>query len=167
MSYINLFVLGSFIFLGVMLLLGCLFTMGSLVALAVFGGWFITVYSIVAYVFAAALYVYRRGTKFWITLYPVNFSLALIAILLFGIHGEAIFTPMAASFIFGACAALLVARSSLVNLKVMPLVLLVPLFLCPLSFLTPYWGVIFSFVAAHLLTAFADARLIRRIQLDN
>jgi hypothetical protein len=162
MGYINLFVLCSYAFLGAVLFMGYLLTMGSLVALAAFGGWFITVYSLVAYAFAAIFHIYKRGTKFWVTLYPVNFSLALAAILLFGIHSEAIFMPLAVSIVFGACAALFIARSSLAKVRAISLVALIPLFLCLLSFLTPYWTVIFSFVAAYLLTTFVAARLMRR-----
>lgn len=167
MGYINLFVLCGYVFLGAMLFMGYLLTMGSLVAFAVVGGWFITAYSLVAYVFAATFHIYKRGKRFWVTLYPVNCSLALVAILLFGIDSEAIYIPMAASIVFGTCAALFVARSSLANVRAMSLVALIPLFLCLLSFLTPYWVAIFSFVAAYLLATFADVRLMRRTHLDS
>jgi len=166
MGYINLFALCSYVLLGALLLTGYLFKMGSLLAFAIVGGWFITVYSLLAYVFVAALNIYRRDPKFWMTLYPVNFSLALSAIVMFGIDSEATFIPMAAAIVFGACAALFVAHSSLANVRAMYLVALIPLCLCSLSFLTPYWTVIFSFVIAYLLATFADARLMRRMHLD-
>lgn len=161
MVYINALVLGCYAFFGVVLLLGYLFNRGGVEALAAFCGWFLVVYSMGAYAFVASLHFYRRDQNFWTTLYPVNFSLALVAILLFGIHDVKIILPLLAFSILGFGIGLFVTHSSLANMRVVPLIVLIPLFLCLLPSISPYWTLIFSLVAACQLTSYADARLIR------
>jgi hypothetical protein len=160
--YINALVLGGYALFGIVLLVGYLLNRGSLEALAAFCGWFLVVYSMGAYVFVAILHFYRRGHNFWATLYPVNLSLALVAILLFGIHDVKIILPLLAFSVLGFGVGLLFMHSSLANMRAVPLIVLIPLFLCLLPSISPYWTLAFSLVAACQLTSFADACLIRR-----
>lgn len=162
MTYINLFVLGGYAFFGIALLAGFLFNLGTLMAFSVICGWFLVVYSIGAYALTAVLSFLRRSQNLWATLYPVNFSLALGAILLLGIRGSEIILPLLAFIVLGASVGLLIRRTSLVNMRALPLTPLVPLLLCLLPSVGQYWTLAFSLVAAFLLMRYVDARLIRR-----
>jgi hypothetical protein len=155
--YINAFVLCAYAFFGAMLLAGYLLNKGVLEAFASFGGWFLTAYSISAYAIVAVIYFFRRGPSFWATLYPVNFSLALIGILLFGLYSAQMVLPLLVFAVLGAGIGLLVARTSLVKSRMLPLVSLTPLSLCFVPSITSHWTLVFSLVAAYLLASFADA----------
>jgi len=163
MVYINLIVLGGYAFFGVMLLMGFLLNIGSLVVLPVVFGWFLVFYSAAAYGLLAILQLYRREHRFFTTLYPVNFSLALGAFLLFGIKDMAIVMPLLVSAVLGAGTGLLVRYFSLAVMTLLPFISLVPLFLCLLPSVGQYWMPIFSFIASFLLVSYVGVHLTRRM----
>ena len=162
MVYINALVLGCYALTAIMLLAGYLLTNGNLIALAAFCGWFLVVYRLGAYALAATLQFLRRSQNFWGTLYPVNCSLALGAILLFGINDLEIVLPLLVFVVLGASAELFIRRSPLANMRALPLTALVPLLLCLLPRIGPYWVLVFSLVAAFMLMNYIDVRLVRQ-----
>jgi|SRR5215469_3105624 len=164
MIYINALVVVCYALCGIALLAAYLFGSGSgnLVALSVICGWFLVVYSVGAYALMAVLSFLRRSQNLWATLYPVNFSLALGAILLLGIRGPEIIVPLLVFIVLGASVGLFIRRTSLANMRALPLIPLVPLLLCILPIIGQYWALVFSLVAAFLLMSYVDARLFRR-----
>jgi hypothetical protein len=162
LRHINTLVICGYGLLGGMLLAGYVLDKGALVALAAYGGWFLTAYSVVAYAFVAWRYLGNERENFWTTLYPVNFSLALVAIALFGLHSMRSLPPLAASVMLGAVLGFLASKSTLTPLRAAPLVALIPLGLCLVPSISPYWTLLFVLVAAFLMTRYANVRLMHR-----
>jgi hypothetical protein len=119
--------------------------------LAVYGGWFLAAYSVLAYVFSSVRSVLRKEGGFWSTLYPVNFGLTLVAISLFGLHGQRIALGLLAAVLLGLFAAVVLQRSRVLSFRAAPLVIVTPLFACLAWFIAPFWMYICVFVAALLL----------------
>jgi hypothetical protein len=129
--------------------------------LAVYGGWFLAAYSTLAYIFFSVRSVLRKEGGFWSSLYPINFGLTLVAISLFGLHGQSIAVGLLAAVLLGIFAAVVLQRSRVLSLRAAPLVVVTPLFACLAWFIAPFWMYICVFVAALLLACCLLTRMGR------
>jgi hypothetical protein len=119
--------------------------------LAVYVGWFLTAYSVLAYLFSSVRYALRKEGEFWATLYPVNFGLTLVAMALFGLHGQSFVVGLLAALLLGIFVGAVLQRSRVLSLRATPSVVVTPLFACLAWFIAPFWMYVCVFVAALLL----------------
>jgi hypothetical protein len=151
--YLNLIVLAGLIICGAFLAAGYARNSGAMEGLAVYGGWFLAAYSTLAYMLTSVRSVLRKESGFWSTLYPVNFGLTLVAISLFGLHGQRFVVGLLAAVLLGIVAGVVLQRSRVLSLRAAPLVVVTPLLACLAWFIAPFWMYLCVFVAALLLAS--------------
>lgn len=132
---------------------------GTVEAVTAYGGWFLVAYSAIAYAGSGTLFLLRRSDEFWKTLYPVNFSLALAALSLFGLHSRLLVPMLLATALLGLISGAILYQSGTLNFRVIPLALLSLLLLCFVPSITTRWMFVLVFVAAVLLGCFMLTRL--------
>jgi hypothetical protein len=151
--YVNSIVFAGLVVCAVFLAAGYARNSGAMEGLAVYGGWFLAAYSTLAYIFSSVCSVLRKEAGFWSTLYPVNFGLTLVAISLFGLHGQRMVVGLLAAVLLGIFAGVVLQRSRVLSLRAAPLVVVTPLFACLAWFIAPFWMYVCVFVAALLLAS--------------
>ena len=159
--YVNSIVLAGLVVCAVILAAGYAQNSGAMEGLAVYVGWFLAAYSTLAYILTGVSSVLRKESGFWSTLYPVNFGLTLVAISLFGLHGQRFVVGLLAAVLLGIFASLVLQRSRVLSLRAAPLVVVTPLFACLAWFIAPFWMYLCVFVAALLLASCLLTRLGR------
>jgi len=165
MKILNALVLAALLVCAAVLLIGYAIDSGTLKALAAYVGWFLSAYSVVAYLVASLILVSQRsqgGRGFWSTLYPVNFGLALFALSLFGIHDVRAVLRMALVAVVMGVVSYFISRSRVLDRRgtpLMVLLLLVPVFLDSVLAFWPYILVALgAFVLSSSLAVFISDR---------
>jgi hypothetical protein len=151
--YVNSIVLAGLIVCAAFLAAGYARNSGAMEGLAVYGGWFLAAYSTLAYILTSVRSVLRKESGFWSTLYPVNFGLTLVAISLFGLHGQRFVVGLLAAVLLGIFSGVVLQRSRVLSLRAAPLVVVTPLLACLAWFIAPFWMYLCVFVAALLLAS--------------
>lgn len=151
--------LAGLIVCGALLFAGHELRSGTTEALAAYIGWFLAVYSTLAYAVSGTICLLRPSKGFWRTLYPANFGLALVAIALFGLHSQRVIPTLLAIALLGVFAGVILYKSGVLSLRAVPLVLLISLCVCFLPSVAARWMFVFVFFAAVLLACFTLTRL--------
>lgn len=149
---------------GVLLFAGHALHSGTTEALAAYIGWFLAVYSTIAYTASGTLFLLRKMEEFWKTLYPANFGLTLVAISLFGLNSQEFVPTLLAIALLGVFVGLSVYHFGILRIRAIPLVLLISLCVCFVPSIAARWMYVFVLVAAVLLICFALARLSRGVR---
>ena len=162
MNKLNIFVFCAFVVAGTAFVAGLTLDLGRLVPAASFVGWFLCAFSGIAYLVASSLHATRGSEKFWSTLYPANFGLALFSVAMLAVRDERTLTLMAASCIIGATLSYLASRTRILHYRVIPigilLLLVVLVFVEPIAALFKYVIVgTGAFLLASSLLAFAES----------
>jgi hypothetical protein len=160
MTRLNAAVLVGMLVCGLTLLAGFVTKNGSVEGLATYLGWFLCVYSALAYVIKCLGFALGKITFFWNSLYPVNFGLALLGVALYGIHDRTTAIAMGVLASITAGASMFISQNARLNSWLSVGVLIAPLLslIGPVSAIWPY---LFTFGGA-LLLARASRALISR-----
>lgn len=145
---------------GLVLLAGYIMNVGSLKALAAYFGWFLCAYSGLAYLAASVHFSMKGGGRFWNSIYPLNFGLALLALSLFGIHDQRTIVIMVVAALVAMGLAIVLSRSHVLGRRYTPVAPFGVLGIAMIEPIFPAWKYLSAFVGVFLLaTACIELRL--------
>jgi hypothetical protein len=152
MKDFDLLVLGGLLICAAAIGIGLLIADGTFQFAGAFFGWFLAAYSSLRYFVQAVRFALRTNVPLWGTLIPVNFALALVGVSIFGVHSwneiKIALAVFLGAFFFG----LVLARTSSVHARYVPLLFLLFLLLPFYEKLSSFWTHIYLGVASSLLT---------------
>ena len=114
--YVNSIVFAGLVVCAAFVVVGYARNSGAMEGLAVYGGWFLAAYSALAYIFSGVRSALRNEGGFWSTFYPVNFGLTLVAISLFGLHGQRAAAGLLTAVLLGIFAGIVLQQSRFLSL---------------------------------------------------
>lgn len=167
MSVVNGLVFLGLLGCGLLLLGGYASGNGGLYALAAYIGWFLSAYSGLAYFIRGALAISQKPHRFWVTLYPVNFGLALLGVCVFAIRDVHSIFPMAIAAIFGVGMAYILSRSSVLEMPAAPLLLLLATATVLVEPVFAVWNLVFSGLAGCAIAAALISFLRARFSISS